>query len=534
VEFANRFAGRLKPRAVAILMAILVAAATAVLLWFGNGLDPWWPLMWFAPLPVLWFALRRSWWVAGLTAAAGWLAGCFNLWGYFRLLGMPFAAWLSIFGAVALVAAAAVLLFRALVLRGAVWSGLLAFPAAWVAMEWLRNLTTPHGTAGSIAYTQLKFLPFLQLASITGPWGMSFLLLCFPAALAIGLHLRNSPQKQAPRQALRVVVATLAVLAAVLVFGTIRLVMTPRGQQVRVGLVASDTLENVNVAGDGADRGRLFASYAVEAERLAAPHDGQGGAQAIVLPEKLAAVLDSENGTADPIFQELADRTGATIVVGEVHIAGSTKDRPAKYNQARIYQPKEPVLSYDKEHMLPPFESNLTPGTALVTLPKHARASGAMVPQTALQTAPQTWGVAICKDLDFTPLSRKYGKAGAGLMLVPGWDFNVDRGWHGHIAVMRGVEDGFSLVRAAKDGYLTVSDNRGRVVAEARSDAAPFATLLASVPAVHSATVYLLLGDWFAWMACALLVLAIVQLCRVAMSARAPRQSAGRVAVAVK
>jgi apolipoprotein N-acyltransferase len=513
VESANRSEDRFaKFKSGAV--AILVAAATALLLWFGNGLDPWWPLMWFAPLPVLWFALRRSWWMAGLTALAGWLAGFFNLWGYFRLVGLPFAAWLSIFGAVAVIAAGAVLLFRALVLRGALFSGLLAFPAAWVALEWVRNLTTPHGTAGSIAYTQLTFLPFLQLASITGPWGMSFLLLCFPAALAIALHLRKS----APKQALRVIAVTAGMLATVLVFGAIRLAMSPRGPLVRVGLVASDTLENVNVAGDGADTGRLFASYAAEVERLAAPQDGQAGAQAIVLPEKLGVVLDSENGTADPIFQRLADKNGATIVVGQVHVAGSPKDRPAKYNQARIYQPHAPVLSYDKEHMLPPFESPLTPGTALVTLPRHE----------------ETWGVAICKDMDFTPLSRKYGKAEVALMLVPGWDFNVDRGWHGHIAVMRGVEDGFSIVRAAKDGYLTVSDNRGRVVAEMRSDAASFATLLASVPAVHSETVYLLLGDWFAWLACALLVLAIVQLCRVVMSTRAPRQSAGKAAVAAK
>ena len=480
-----------------VAAAILVAVTAAALLWFGNGLDPWWPLMWFAPLPILWFALRRSWWVAGLTAVAAWLGGYLSLWGYFHRVGMPFVAWLSIFGAVALVAAGAVLLFRALVLRGALWSGLIAFPAAWVALEWVRNITTPHGTAGSIAYTQLKFLPFLQLASITGPWGMSFLLLCFPAALAIGLHLRKS----APMQALRVVATTLGVLAAVLVFGAIRLATTPRGQQVRVGLIASDTLENVNVAGDGADTGRLFASYAAEAERLAAPHDGQAGAQTIVLPEKLGVVLDSENGAADPIFQRLADRTAATIVVGEVHVAGA-----AKYNQARIYQPQQPVLSYDKEHMLPPFESLLTPGTALVTLPRHARAFSAM--------AAQTWGVAICKDMDFTPLSRKYGEAGVGLMLVPGWDFNVDRSWHGHIAVMRGVEDGFSIVRAAKNGYLTASDNRGRVIAETRSDAAPFATLVAGVPAVHSATVYLLLGDWFGWLTCALLALAVLQLCR--------------------
>ena len=314
---------------------------------------------------------------------------------------------------------------------------------------------------------------------------MSFLLLCFPAALAIGLHLRRTE----PKAALRIVATTVGVIAAVLIFGAARLAVTPGGPMVTVGLVASDLRGNVDVAGSGAETTRLMESYAAETEALIGR-----GARVVVLPEKLGVVLDAENGSADPIFQQLADRTGATIVVGEVHVAGS-----AKYNQARIYQPHAEVLSYDKQHMLPPFESYLTPGRSLVTLQKPTEGTG----------------VAICKDMDFTPLSRKYGEAGMGLMLVPGWDFNADRNWHGHMAVMRGVEDGFSLVRAAKNGYLTVSDNRGRVVGEARSDAAPFATLIASVPAAHSGTLYLLLGDWFAWVACALLVVALIQLGRV-------------------
>ena len=97
-------------------------------------------------------------------------------------------------------------------------------------------------------------------------------------------------------------------------------------------------------------------------------------------------------------------------------------------------------------------------------------------------------------------------------MLVPGWDFNMDGWFHGHIAVMRGVEDGFSVVRAAKNGYLTVSDDRGRILGETRSDSAAFATLLTAVPAAHDRTVYLWLGDWFAWVSVALLVFAITQL----------------------
>ena len=141
------------------------------------------------------------------------------------------------------------------------------------------------------------------------------------------------------------------------------------------------------------------------------------------------------------------------------------------------------MLSYNKHHLLPPFESRLKPGATLLLLPEPS----------------QSWGVAICKDMDFTPLSRQYGEAGAALILVPAWDFVVDRVWHGHMAVMRGVEDGFSIARAAKGGSLTVSDDRGRMLAETRSDSAPFAMLVAKVPAVHDTTLYLLLGDWFAW-----------------------------------
>lgn len=79
---------------------------------------------------------------------------------------------------------------------------------------------------------------------------------------------------------------------------------------------------------------------------------------------------------------------------------------------------------------------------------------------------------------------------------------------------MRGVESGFGMVRAANLGYLTISDHRGRILAETPSDAAPFSTLVAQAPAVHAETLYLRFGDWFAWLALAGLALAIVRLVR--------------------
>ena len=280
--------------------AFLAVGSTAVLVWFGNGLNPWWPLLWFAPLPVLLFASRSSWRGAALTAFLSWLIGSLNLWHYFRVLHAPPSAWVLIFSIAALLFTAAVLLFRALLRHGAWWSALLAFPATWVSFEYLLNLSSPHGTAGSLSYSQLNFLPFLQLASVTGPWGMSSLLLLFPAALAIGLHLRH----RAPKQALRIVGAGLGVIVLVLIFGAMRLTLPVRGQRVRVGLIASDTPANVDVADEGIQTDRLFRDYATEAERLAAL-----GAQVIVLPEKLGVAVDPDTNRTGAIFQSLADKT---------------------------------------------------------------------------------------------------------------------------------------------------------------------------------------------------------------------------------
>lgn len=458
--------------------------SAAFLIWFGYGLEPRWPLLWFAFLPVLLFALRSSAGLSFAVAGFAWLAGCANFRPYFQTLGTPFAAWLAIFSFSAAIFGSAVCLFRALALRGAAWSGLLAFPAAWVSFEYVRNLATPHGTAGSIAYTQLEFPPFLQLASVTGPWGMSFVMCLLPAGCALGLHLWRRDRGQA----LRIVAAGVAALLLALAYGTVRLSTPAAGETVRVGLIAADEPAAAPLAAEGDATASLLREYALAAGKLA-----RGGARAIVLPEKIGVLAGPASREPDEWFQRIAAETGSVIVVSNLWVSGGDR-----CNRARIYSAGKPPRDYDKQHMLPPFESNLKPGTSI----------------TPISAGAARWGVAICKDMDFTEPSRQYGQAGAGLLLVPAWDFGIDRAWHGHIAVMRGVENGFSVARAARTGNLTVSDDRGRILAEVRSDAAPLATLMADVPVSHRTTLYARLGDWVAWAALAALVSGVGRLFR--------------------
>lgn len=347
-------------------LGLLAVASAAVSLWFGTGMDPFWPLVWFAPLPVLLFAQRASWLGAALVAAFAWLLGYLNLWHYLHgMIDIPLSILVPIYASETLVFVMAVLLHRALLRRGHCWTGVLALPATWVSFEYLLNIASPHGTAGNLAYSQLHFLPFLQLASLTGPWGMSFLLLLFPSSLAVGLHLRPT----APKQALRIVSASLGVILLVLLFGAVRLALPGPAQTVKVGIIASDAPTSPPLADEGAAATRLFQAYADQAAKLAA-----FGAQVIVLPEKLAVAVDPDTHDMDGVFQSLADKTRARIVVGLIHVA-----QPLKYNEARVYAPGAPVLSYNKHHMLPPFESKLQPGTTL----------------TLMSETSGTWGVEI-------------------------------------------------------------------------------------------------------------------------------------------
>ncbi len=474
------------------LFAVLAVLSTAALFLFGNGMNPLWPVMWVAPIPVLLLAAETtSWWVAAGATALSMLLGSLPMLYYlYFALHLPVTAWLIPFSIASLLFAMGVLLFRGLLHRGAAFSAMIALPAFWSVCEYLASFAPANGTAGSLAYTQERFLPILQVASLTGPWGITFLLLLFPSAVVSGLYLRR---RRLP-QAVRVVGLAFAVLAGAVLFGAIRLA-TPNSQQsIKVGLLDTDT---VVFADEAPEMQELIKSYAEQAERLA-----RQGAKIDLMPEKTGLLLDSDTKIMDPVLQSVADRTGATLVIGVLHVVARDS-----FNEARIYTPDRPIATYDKQHMLPPFESKLTPGTSLALLSKPALPIG----------------VAICKDMDFIHPALDYGRSGIDLLLDPAWDFNVDRTWHGHIAIMRGVEGGYAIAHTAKDGNLTVTDDRGRILGEVRTNSGPFVSLLVDVPMRHDQTVFDRYGTWFPWMAGLLLVAVAVRLLTASRLASARR-----------
>jgi apolipoprotein N-acyltransferase len=88
--------------------------------------------------------------------------------------------------------AVGVLLFRMAVVRGKIWQAALVLPAFWASVEFTVAMLSVHRTFGNISYSQMNFLPILQIASVTGIWGISFTIFLFTSTVVI-LRFATTP-----------------------------------------------------------------------------------------------------------------------------------------------------------------------------------------------------------------------------------------------------------------------------------------------------------------------------------------------------
>lgn len=454
-----------------LALGLSAVALSALGWWFGSGLQPVWWLTWLAPLPVLLLAAHVRPRFGAMAAFAAYAVGGMNQWNYLHgYIGLPWTTIVPAIAGPALTLTLCTLLFRRLLVRGRPTAAVLAMPALWVAIEYVNTQLSPHGTFGSISYSQMDALPILQLAALTGNWGISFLLLLLPAALALQLA-----PGVAKRARIRIATITAVLLLAAIGYGSWRL-QAPATSSLRIGLVSLE--KPIRPALHDAQGQALQARYVEAIDRLAS-----AGARIVLIPETSFATTDS----TIPAFAAAAQRDGVVVDAG-IDFKG---DPQAERNMVMVFQPGVAApVRYNKHHLIPGFENHYTPG-------EHYRMLGG---------TPRV-GLAICKDMDFHDIGHAYARRDAQLLLVPAWDFRIDGWLHSRMAIMRGVESGFALARAARSGRLTLSDDRGRVVAEASSEQHD-AELVGELPLRQTHTLYGRCGNWFVWLdLAALLVL---------------------------
>ena len=341
----------------------------------------------------------------------------------------------------------------------------LVLPASWAAIDTLLIHISPHGSVGSLAYSQAGVLPVLQVASLGGVPAVTFVLL-LPGSLA-GLALAQWLGRAGMRDLSQAAVFTSVVVAGVLLFGWWRLDAATSRTSTKVAMIASD-----KPSPGGRTWQRFAADYGAAIDRAARP------GVTVLLPEAVLRTDLADSERVAQVLAAIARHRSATLVVGIVVEEGDKVT-----NRALVATPDGRPAWYVKQHLVPGVERDYTPGDRNLLVASPVAGTG----------------VAICKDMHFPTLGRSYARDGALLMFVLASDFDVDDRMMAAVTALRGIEGGYAVARAARHGVSFISDPYGRIVAERRSNAAT-GTLVASVPsALSTPTPYARVGDLFGW-----------------------------------
>ena len=421
----------------------------------------YWLWEWAALLISCLYALRMPKRKAFFVIFISYFVGCFN-----EQYILPVIIYWQIVGIEAAVFSISMILLPAIRKQCPPGVALFTFSSIFVLGEYLISLYSPHGTIGSIAYTQTENLVVAQLASVTGLWGISFFMVLLSAQLAL-LFLNRSDYRTIANY------MVCGILCVVVIFGLYRLegqkAMDAPGFSVGLASVRMDLPEYiaVNTKQNQQVKEAILQRYKDKIASLA-----QSGAAYILLPEKIMTIADEQELA---LFTQAAAEHEITLILG---VTKETAD--GMENKAYVINDHGRIVAtYAKQHLQTEYEKKYKPGHENVIWDQNK-------------------ALAICKDMDFTKPAAIYSKNGAGIMFVPALDFHDDAKTHKRIAIMRGIEGDYAVVRAAQWGDLSISDSRGREIAVQNTDESLFdAELIGTVSAGTGKSLYSKIGDLF-------------------------------------
>lgn len=423
--------------------------------------------MWIAPIPVIYISITTTGKQAFFISFISYLIGRLSWFTYLISVATLVPA-ILITLILSFSFALILVITRIMILKSNRWLAVFAFPVFFTAFEFLMLRFSADGTAASIAYSQSNILPVIQIASITGIPGITFIVTLIPSAVAVCLYFWKYK-----RNIRHILLLSGVLLVSVLSFGILRINNHSDKNFIKAGLVVlEEKYHDISKNPDFLRDTLVIELYAEEISKLA-----EQGAKIIILPERAININKGTEHTIIGMLGSVARQNQVYIIVGYTNFRNKQE-----FNSALVINDEgEVVVDYNKVHLVTGLENRFTPGEEI----------------GLFKIQDLQFGVSICKDLDFPGYIRKYGIAGANVLTIPAWDFGVDDWLHSRMALLRGVENGFSEIRTAREGILTISDCFGRVNYESSCSGRQKASLVGNTPLIKVNTIYTRFGNWF-------------------------------------
>ena len=354
----------------------------------------------------------------------------------------------------------------------------LVYPVAATAMDFFSSNGSPFGTFGAIAYSQRDVLPIMQIASVTGLWGITFVVSWFASLVNYSWDRGFKIN--------RLTLTSACALALIFVLGFGRTTLAPQPEQ--TAQIAGFSLPNGKMsqvmgqldAGDETGfRLTVDELHAQELNQIRVL--AQQGAQIVTLQEGAGM------GYADQVEKLLID-AGVMAKEEGIYIVLPTftfgNEKPE--NVLHIIDPNGQVVLEHVKYGGTQFEGSLTGSGELQTIDTPYGKISAI----------------ICWDADFPNVVKQAGMQAVDLLFVPSNDWLAVKDIHAGMATFRAVENGMSVYRQTGSGVSVVTDAFGRTLSrvDTSKEAATgsfTAIQMVMTPISSVATLYPIVGDVF-------------------------------------
>jgi apolipoprotein N-acyltransferase len=465
---------------------------------FGSGILAW------AALVPLFHALRdaKPWegfktgFLAGLIANVGilyWISYVVVQYGYLPVhMGIMamllLTAYLSLY--------TACFAMGVVFLRAKGGTVFLSAPLLWTALEFVRSHLFTGFPWENLAYSQYLYGNIIQIADITGIYGITFAIVLVNAVLYDGLLVRSGRRSLLTEMAI-----ASALIAAIYGYGHFRTAeireLLKEAPRAEVTLVQGNIDQNLKW-NERYQSETLVIYRTLSVQSIPA----QGGL--IVWPETAAPFYFERADPLREVVVDVARTSGRSLLFG----SPSYEEENGKVfyrNSAYLLRPDGVVAGrYDKVHLVPygeyvplrkffPFIGKLVVGVGDFR-PGHGF--------DPIESDGRRFGVLICYEGIFPEAARDYKRKKADLLVNitnDAWFGRTSAPYqHLSMTVFRAVENRLYLVRAANSGISALIDPTGVIIS--RTGIFERTVLKGEVKFIDEKTLYAAYGDLFAYL----------------------------------